>query len=111
MSSPHELAHRLIDLGAGQAIVKLGARGAVAVVDGREYERAAVPVHALDTVSAGDGFVAGYLAEYLRGEDTDSRLSTAVTVGAYACLVPGDWEGLPRRDELAGLLATEPLTR
>ena len=42
--TPLELAHRLIELGAGQAIVKLGARGAVAVVDGAEYERAAIPV-------------------------------------------------------------------
>ncbi|WP_104165485.1 sugar kinase [Cryobacterium sp. N22] len=106
-----DLAHRLVDAGAGQAIVKLGEHGAVAVVDGVEYQRSAITVEALDTVGAGDGFVAGYLAEYLAGESVAVRLTTAVTVGAYACLVPGDWEGMPRRSELAGLAATEPVSR
>lgn len=106
-----DLAHRLVDAGAGQAIVKLGENGAVAVVDGVEYQRSAIAVEAIDTVGAGDGFVAGYLAEYLAGESVAARLTTAVTVGAYACLVPGDWEGMPRRSELAGLAATEPVSR
>ncbi|MGO4691297.1 sugar kinase [Glaciibacter sp. 2TAF33] len=109
--SPLELAHRLVDAGAGQAVVKLGSRGAVALVDGQEYTRDAVRIHPVDTVGAGDGFVAGYLAEYLRGEDVATRLTTAVTVGAYVCLSSGDWEGLPRRSELAALGATEPVSR
>jgi 2-dehydro-3-deoxygluconokinase len=108
---PMELAHRLVDAGAGQAIVKLGARGAVAVVDGQEYSRDAVRIQPVDTVGAGDGFVAGYLAEYLRDEDVATRLTTAVTVGAYVCLSSGDWEGLPRRGELAALGAAEPVSR
>lgn len=110
-SDPLRLAHRLIDAGVGQAIVKLGERGAVAVVDGHEYAEAAVPITPVDTVGAGDGFVAGYLAEYLGGEDVATRLRTAVTVGAYACLAPGDWEGMPRRSELASLHASEPVVR
>lgn len=108
---PLELAHRLIELGAGQAIIKLGERGAVAVVDGREYEREAIAVQAVDTVGAGDAFVAGYLAEYLADEDVCTRLLTAVTAGAYACLVAGDWEGMPRRQELAALGGIEHIDR
>ena len=110
-ATPLLLAHRLIETGASEAVVKLGERGAVAVVQGREYERAAIPTTALDTVGAGDGFVAGYLADYLLGRDVDTRLTTAVTVGAYACLVPGDWEGMPRRSELAALGGSEPVSR
>ena len=109
--APLELAHRLVGLGAGQAIIKLGSRGAVAVVDGSEYERHAIPVDAIDTVGAGDAFVAGYLAEYVAGTDVPTRLTTAVTVGAYACLSPGDWEGLPHRAELAMLGGSEPVSR
>jgi 2-dehydro-3-deoxygluconokinase len=109
--SPLDLAHRLVDAGAGQAIVKLGARGAVAVVDGVDYERAAIKVPAIDTVGAGDAFVAGYLADLLLGADVPTRLTTAVTVGAYACLTTGDWEGTPRRHELALLGGTEPVSR
>ena len=109
--TPLELAHRLVALGAGQAIVKRGAHGAVGVVDGHEYEREAIRVNAVDTVGAGDAFVAGYLADYLLGADVDTRLATAVTTGAYACLVPGDWEGAPRRHELALLNGDEPVSR
>jgi 2-dehydro-3-deoxygluconokinase len=109
--TPMELAHRIVDLGAGEAIVKLGAKGAVALAGGAEHSRDAIKITAVDTVGAGDGFVAGYLAEYLLGEDVPTRLTTAVTVGAYACLSSGDWEGLPRRAELAALGAAEPVSR
>ncbi|WP_432572676.1 sugar kinase [Kineococcus sp. SYSU DK005] len=108
---PLELAHALAALGPAQAVVKLGALGAVAVVDGAEHRRAAVPVTVVDTVGAGDGFVAGYLAELLRGCDVEQRLRTAVRVGAFACQVPGDWEGMPRRAELALLDAKDPVSR
>lgn len=109
--SSRELAHRLADAGAGHAIIKLGERGAVAVVDGREYEQPAIEIDPVDTVGAGDAFVAGYLAEMLDGADVETRLKTAVTVGAYVCLSEGDWEGAPRRHELEHLKGTEPVRR
>jgi 2-dehydro-3-deoxygluconokinase len=109
--TPLAMAHRLIELGAREAVVKLGSLGAVAVVDGKEYSQAAIPIDPIDTVGAGDAFVAGYLAEFLEGEPVAQRLTTAVRVGAYACLVPGDWEGLPKRAELDGLAAAEPVSR
>lgn len=109
--SPLELAHRLATLGTNQAVIKLGAHGAVAVVDGQEYSRAAIAITPVDTVGAGDAFVAGYLAEYLSGADVDTRLTTAVTTGAYACLFHGDWEGAPRRHELTRLNGDEPVNR
>jgi 2-dehydro-3-deoxygluconokinase len=34
-----------------------------------------------------------------------------VAAGAFACLTPGDWEGMPRRDELPLLTSSEPVTR
>lgn len=109
--SPLGLARGLADLGATEAVVKLGADGALAYVDGRDHRRAAVPIEAVDTVGAGDAFVAGYLSEYLHDRPVADRLTTGVTVGAYACLVAGDWEGLPRRGELGGLARTEPVKR
>jgi 2-dehydro-3-deoxygluconokinase len=105
------LARGLADLGPRQAVVKCGAAGAVAVVDGQLMTQAGVSIVAHDTVGAGDAFVAGYLAELAAGHDASTRLMTAVTAGAFACLVPGDWEGLPRRSELGLLHAREPVTR
>src|SRR4029450_366455 len=100
---PADLARDLADLGAGHAVVKLGQRGAVAAAGGRGQGAGPVPVQAVDPVGAGDAFVAGYLAETLAGRPVPERLVTAVACGAFAVTVPGDWEGLPTRDDLAAL--------
>jgi 2-dehydro-3-deoxygluconokinase len=100
---PTDLARGLADLGSGHAVVKLGERGAVAAVDGRVHAVDPVPVQAVDPVGAGDAFVAGYLAETLAGRPVPERLATAAACGAFAVTVPGDWEGLPSRGELAAL--------
>lgn len=110
-SDPAELACRLLAMGPSQVVIKLGAEGAFAVVDGVEYTQSAVPVDALDTVGAGDAFVAGYLAELVTGKSPTVRLATAAKTGAFACLVPGDWEGAPRRTELDLLSSQEPVMR
>ena len=81
-------------------VVKCGRRGATALVDGELVEVPPVPVHAVDSVGAGDAFVAGYLSAYLDGEGADERLRRAVLCGAFAVSAHGDWEGTPRRDEL-----------
>jgi 2-dehydro-3-deoxygluconokinase len=106
-----ELAHRIAELGPAQVIIKLGAQGCVALIDGIEHRTEAIRVDALDTVGAGDGFVAGYISELLAGSKPERRLDIAVRVGAFACLVPGDWEGMPRRSELGLLDAREPVSR
>lgn len=108
---PWELARRINEMGASQAVIKLGADGCVAVVHGEKHAQRAVPIRAVDTVGAGDAFVAGYIAELLNDEDVPQRLLTAVRTGAFACLVPGDWEGMPRRTELDLLDSTEPVSR
>lgn len=100
---PVELARRLGALGPAQVLVKMGADGVVAQVDGIEYSRPAIPVPVVDTVGAGDAFVAGYLTELVAGAPVEARLDTAVAAGAAACTTLGDWEGLPTRADLAAL--------
>lgn len=108
---PEELARRIAALGPGQAVIKLGAEGALALVNGQLFRREAVAVDVVDTVGAGDAFVAGYLAEFITGRGPEDRLTTAAATGAFACLVPADWEGFPRRSELSLLDAKEPVSR
>ena len=110
-NSPAELAQAIAELGPQQVVVKLGADGCVASVSGEVYQEPAIPISAVDTVGAGDAFVAGYLSEWVAGEDIKTRLQTATRAGAFQCLTIGDWEGLPRRDELSLLTAAEPVTR
>jgi 2-dehydro-3-deoxygluconokinase len=108
---PADLARRLTDLGPSQAIIKLGSDGAIASIDGEIHRQPAVPIDPVDTVGAGDAFVAGYLAELLAGKDPSARLALAARTGAFACLAYGDWEGLPTRSELALLDQDESVTR
>ena len=105
------LLDELVALAGGDVVLKLGADGCLAHVDGVRHAVPAVPVTVVDTVGAGDAFVAGYLAELLLGRPPESRLATAVRCGAFACGSSGDWEGLPTRDELALLDGGDPVRR
>lgn len=92
---------RLLGRGVETVLVKLGSAGArLHARDGVKHADVR-PVTAVDTVGAGDAFTAGYLSGHLDGLDVAARLHRAVTLGAFAVASRGDWEGLPRRDELS----------
>lgn len=121
-ASPHEaelfvsagvddLPAALAAFGPSQVVLKLGSAGALAVVDGVHLRQSAYPAEEIDPVGAGDGFVAGYLSEYLRGTSPGTRLDTAARAGALVVMVDGDWEGLPRREELRLLDASDAVLR
>ncbi len=109
--SVEELAEAVAELGPRQVVLKLGAEGAYSVIDGEVHKTAAVTVPVMDTVGAGDAFVAGYLAEWMAGAPAETRLATAVTAGAFACTTLGDWEGLPTRADLETLGASDAVHR
>lgn len=109
--SPEALARALAKLGPAQAVVKLGAEGCIALVDGELHSAAAIAVEVVDTVGAGDAFVAGYLAELCAGAPVATRLDTAVRCGAFACLGEGDWESFATREALTLLDGGDPVIR
>ncbi|GGI44042.1 2-dehydro-3-deoxygluconokinase [Agromyces flavus] len=110
-AAPAALARAIAGLGPTEVVVKLGDRGALALGDGAVAERPAVPVGVVDTVGAGDAFVAGYLAARLAGEPVAARLDLAVRTGAAACTHPGDWEGFPTRRDLDRRPGQDPVAR
>jgi 2-dehydro-3-deoxygluconokinase len=93
----------LAKLGPAEVVIKDGARGCEALIDGERHTVPAIPVTVVDPVGAGDAFVAGYLADRMAGATPAARLSTAVAAGAFSVTVPGDCEGLPDRAELVAL--------
>jgi 2-dehydro-3-deoxygluconokinase len=99
----------LAALGPSEVIVKDGAKGCTALIDGERFTLPALPVQVVDPVGAGDAFVAGYLTERLAGLAAEARLRTAIGAGAFSVTVPGDCEGLPRRAELAS--TSDDITR
>jgi 2-dehydro-3-deoxygluconokinase len=54
----------------------------------------------VDTVGAGDGFDAGFVAGWLRGFPLPRCLALAARIGAAAVAVAGDWEGYPTAREV-----------
>ncbi|MDR7082524.1 2-dehydro-3-deoxygluconokinase [Arthrobacter ginsengisoli] len=100
------MAAELLDRGVREVVVKRGAAGAGVHTAAGRWETPAVPVTSIDTVGAGDAFTAGYLSALLDGEDIAGRLQRGALAGAFAVSTAGDWEGLPRRDELMLLGAT-----
>lgn len=94
----------------GDVVLKLGATGSAALVDGVAYRDPPVPVTSVDTVGAGDAFVAGYLSAYLAGLDVPARLHRGGVCGAFAVSSHGDWEGAPHLADLH-LLAGDDVVR
>lgn len=101
----------ILALGPSTAVVKRGELGSIASEAGTVVEAAAVKVPVVDTVGAGDAFVAGFLAGRLGGDDLAGCLRTATAAGAFACMGPGDWESSPRTADLALLDGSEPVSR
>lgn len=82
-------------------IIKSGERGAEVSVGGATESVPAWPAVVLDTVGAGDGFNAGWIAGMLRGYSTTEALRLAALVGAYAVTVAGDFDGYPTWSQAA----------
>src|SRR5215831_3084573 len=113
VADPVEGAHALRRLGAGLAVVTLGERGCW--FDGESSGAGQVlgtPVVPVDTTGAGDGFMAGLLAELVPafargGRPATLDRQTVMSACAFAnrvasCVVGrlGATAALPRRDEL-----------
>lgn len=110
-TDPERAARALEALGPRQVLITLGERGCLARVDGTAFEVPAPVATVIDTVGAGDAFVAGYLAEVIGGRSPAQRLATAVSAGALAVTAPGDWEGMPDRQALERHGSDEPVIR
>ncbi len=108
---PELIAEAVSGLGPAEVVVKRGALGAVARAGSETATVPAVPVTSVDPVGAGDAFVAGYLSARLEGHGLAQRLHRGSACGAFAVSVPGDWEGLPRRNELELLSGNEDVHR
>jgi 2-dehydro-3-deoxygluconokinase len=94
----------LSEEGRREVVITRGSRGATAITSSGTVDEAAVSVHAVDPVGAGDAFVAGYLVALLDGVDPHQRLKMGCVSGAFAASRMGDWECLPHRDDLELLL-------
>lgn len=106
-------AAMLRDAGVATVVRKQGPAGASVYLGDAVTSSAGFVIDAVDTVGAGDAFVAGYLSALLEGLDVDATLRRANACGAMACLVPGDWEAAPSLRDLERFLdgGADPVRR
>ena len=107
-------ARRLLEAGCTEVVLKRGAEGATVFTTKGAVESPGFVVDVVDTVGAGDAFVAGYLSATLDGLDVPERLRRANACGALACTSPGDWESAPTLRDVERFLSggdSDPVRR
>jgi fructokinase len=73
----------------GALCVTLGAAGSQLWWQGRWYRQAAAPVQVVDTVGAGDSFLAMLVCELLGGSDAPTALARAARLSSFVASQPG----------------------
>lgn len=86
------------------AVIKLGAKGAVAVKDGAVASVPGFKVDALDTTGAGDTFAAGFVTAHLEGLSLEECLRRGNACGALSTLKAGGTTNQPGRAALERFL-------
>lgn len=79
------LLARCIGWGAGMVVATRGAKGALALAAGSFHEQPASPASVVDTLGAGDGFIAACLLAILDGAGIADALAAGADQAAQVC--------------------------
>jgi sugar/nucleoside kinase (ribokinase family) len=93
-------ARRIWMARSGGTVIKRGANGASALVEGGGLDFAADRARVLDTTGAGDAFNGAFLAALARRASLADALGLAIYVAARSTEAPGGIAGLPRLGDL-----------
>ncbi len=102
---PRGVLAALAARGVGGAVVRVGERGALVAAGGDV--RTVSPSRReeiVDEVGAGDAFAAGFAYGLLQGWDAEACTHAANVIAAAALRGTGDWETLPRLDDVRDAL-------
>lgn len=97
MEGDHSIAHATAraraacDAGARVAVATLGAGGSVGVAGSEVVFQPAQAITPLDTLGAGDSYIATFLDEYLRGASVKEAMERACDAATQTCLHMGAW--------------------
>jgi ribokinase len=97
---PREACRILSELGCRFVGVTLGAKGYIALVEGRFIQRPAYPVQAIDTTGCGDVFHAGVTYGIIHGWDAEKCLDLGAWAAAQVSTQMGGRKGIPSCGEL-----------
>ncbi len=113
-TSPNDIRRELWHDKLKLAVLSLGRQGCIAMTERGEQLVPSLPVNAVDTTGAGDGFVAGLLSGLVETPDMlgdDKALYEhcrfANAVGALTTTARGAIPSLPKRDQVEALLSSD----
>ncbi|MGI8838231.1 MAG: carbohydrate kinase family protein [Pyrinomonadaceae bacterium] len=90
-------------------VIKLGAKGAMALREGEIITTEGFEVEAIDTTGAGDSFAAGFVHAFLDGKDLRECLTLGNACGALSTTQAGGTNAQPNLRQLQDFLAkSEP---
>ncbi len=95
----------LLALGPGVVVLKCGADGSLVATPDGQARVAAIPVDVVDTLAAGDAYVAAMLLGLARGEPVLTAARRGAAAGALACRTPGSQGGTFAAADVDALLA------
>ena len=79
------------NLGTKIVGVTLGSKGSIFSKEGKRYRQGIVPVEAIDTMGAGDSFIAGFLTRQILGDSMEDSLAFAAKVSSNTCKIHGSF--------------------
>lgn len=85
------LIDRCHALGTKVVGVTLGSRGSLFSENGKHYRQGIKRVEAIDTMGAGDSFIAGFLTRRILGDNMEDALDFAAGVAANTCRIHGSF--------------------
>lgn len=106
-SSTEQALAWCIQAGARQVILKLGARGALAYIDGQQFFIEPQGVDMVDATGAGDCFAGVLLASLCAGETMPTALANANAAAAIATTGFGAVAPLPTRHQVLQTLSSQ----
>lgn len=99
-SDPLDSVIKIAGRGPNEVIVKMGAKGSLAWVEGEIYKVEAIPVKVVDTTGAGDIFAAVYLKARKRNYSVEDCLKLANAASAIKVSRPSTVNAMPSWDEI-----------
>lgn len=92
------------ETGVANIIITLGGHGALLATPETVLSLPAPTVTVVDTVAAGDAFIAGFAVALAEGRTLNDALRMALAAGSLACTVAGAQNALPSRAAVDALL-------
>lgn len=86
-----ELMARWAAAGTKIVVMTRGEAGSVAMANGNVHRQGIVPATVIDTLGAGDGFIAGFLVSYASHADVGAALAEGASSAAAACQLMGGY--------------------